>query len=131
MCEAVRFEISEAPPHFGICHCRRCQRRTGTAFSMTAGLPPASLTIVSGEDRIRWYDPGDGGWTKGFCGECGSALFTRKPGADHPTAVRMGAIDEEFGAEPAFHQFTSYAPAWAPVPDDGLPQYPEGIPTGD
>ncbi len=128
MCEAVRYEVSEAPPGFGVCHCKRCQRRTGTASSMSAPLAPGSLTITQGEGSIHWYDPGDGGWIKGFCGECGSALFTCRPGTDVPAAVRMGTFDEDFGVQPAFHQFTDYAPSWAPVPDDGLPNYPERYP---
>jgi hypothetical protein len=128
MCEAVRFEVAEAPPGCGVCHCKRCQRRTGTAFSMTAPIGPGQLTITAGEDAIRWYDPGDGGWIKAFCGTCGSALFTRNPAVEHVTAVRMGAFDTDFGARPMFHQFTDYAPPWGPVPDDGLPRFPERIP---
>lgn len=131
MCEAVRFEVSEVPSGIGVCHCKRCQRRTGTAFAMSAPLAPGSLTITEGEPSIRWYDPADGGWIKGFCGECGSALLTRRPDADQPTAVRMGAFDEDFGARPVFHQYCDFAPAWSPVPDDGAPRYPERIPPGE
>ena len=36
LCEGVRFEVSE-PLHGALyCHCTRCQRRTGTAFSVSA-----------------------------------------------------------------------------------------------
>jgi hypothetical protein len=40
MCEAIRFEISEPLPGALYCHCKRCQRRTGTAFSLTALTVP-------------------------------------------------------------------------------------------
>jgi len=96
---------------------------------MTAPIGPGALTLSAGEELVRWYDPADGGWLKAFCGECGSALFTRDPSRDHVTAVRMGAFDDEFGAAPRFHQFTDSAPAWAPVADDGLPRYPQRIPS--
>jgi len=39
----------------------------------------------------------------------------------------MGGFDEDPGVRPAFHQFTAYAPAWAPVPDDGLPRFEERV----
>src|SRR6266545_4922660 len=36
MCERVRFEIAEPLLGALYCHCKRCQRRTGSAFSVTA-----------------------------------------------------------------------------------------------
>ena len=39
----------------------------------------------------------------------------------------MGGFDDDPGVRPAFHQFTAYAPAWAPVPDDGLPRFEERV----
>ncbi|CAN5566756.1 hypothetical protein BH10ACT11_BH10ACT11_16510 [soil metagenome] len=98
---------------------------------MTAPVSPGALAITTGDDSVSWYDPGDGGWVKGFCGKCGSALFTRNPEYDQITAVRMGSFDDEFGAKPFFHQYTAYAPEWSPVPDDGLPQFAERIPAGE
>ena len=41
--------------------------------------------------------------------------------------MRMGGFDDDPGVRPAFHQFTAYAPAWAPVPDDGLPRFEERV----
>lgn len=43
-------------------------------------------------------------------------------------AFRMGALDEDPAIHPSVHQFTAYAPPWAPVPDDGLPTFPERFP---
>ena len=39
--------------------------------------------------------------------------------------VRLGAFDEDPGIRPAVHQFVAYAAPWEPIPDDGLPRYPE------
>ena len=39
--------------------------------------------------------------------------------------VRLGAFDEDPGIRPTVHQFVAYAAAWEPIPDDGLPRYPE------
>lgn len=39
----------------------------------------------------------------------------------------MGALDGDPGIRPAAHQFTDYAAPWYPVPDDGLPRFPERI----
>lgn len=126
-CGAVRWELSEAPIGSAYCHCKRCQRRTGTSVSVSALTATGSLTVTSGTDSIRAWKP-EGGWEKYFCCECGSALFTRHP--DHPEMVsmRMGGFDGDPGIRPGFHQFTAYAPPWAPVPDDGLPRFEERAP---
>jgi hypothetical protein len=124
-CGAVRFEVTEPPVGARYCHCTRCQRRTGTAASPSAALAPGSFRIVKGEDRLRAWKPEDG-FEKWFCGDCGSAMFSR--GRDDPDqiGVRMGAFDEDPGVRPSARQFVAYAAPWEPIPDDGLPRYPEG-----
>jgi len=43
-CGAVRFEISEPLLGSAYCHCRRCQRRTGTAASPSAAVKPGTFS---------------------------------------------------------------------------------------
>ena len=126
-CGAVRWELSAPPIGAAYCHCKRCQRRTGTSVSVSALVTPESLTITAGEDSLRSWAP-EGGWEKFFCGECGSAVLTRHPDNTDKVSVRMGGFDGDPGVRPGFHQFTAYAPAWAPVPDDGLPRFEERAP---
>ena len=38
-------------------------------------------------------------------------------------SIRLGTLDDDPGIRPQTHSFASDAPAWAPVPDDGLPRY--------
>lgn len=125
MCGAVRFEIAEPLLGALYCHCKRCQRRTGGPFSVSALTHPGSFTLTLGEDAVATYDPGDGGWLKSYCGSCGSQLFTTNPEDAELIAVRMGAIDGDPGVRPGVHQFVDYAAPWAPIPDDGLPRFPE------
>lgn len=124
-CGAVRFEVAAPLEAAGYCHCTRCQHRTGTAASITATVKPGSFRVVSGEDRMRAWKPADG-FEKWFCGDCGSALFSRNPDDHEQVGVRLGAFDSDPGVRPEWHQFVAYAAPWEPIPDDGLPRYPEG-----
>ena len=124
MCGGVRFELTEQPLGAAYCHCTRCQRRSGTAASPSARIDPQTLRITSGEELIRSYQPDDG-FAKLFCGECGSALFSRSPDGS-TMGVRLGAFDGDPGVRPQWRQFVAYAAPWEPIPDDGLPRYPEG-----
>ena len=126
-CGAVRFEVTEPLVSASYCHCTRCQRRTGTASSANARLAPGSLRITTGEDELRAWAPA-GGMEKVFCGRCGSALFARRPGGEI-LGVRLGAIDGDPGIRPQWHQYVAYAAPWQPLPDDGLPRYPESRPS--
>ena len=128
-CGAVAFQVTEALQSAVYCHCTRCQRRTGTAASASARVAADSFTITRGQDRLRAWKP-EGGAEKWFCGECGSALFSRNPNAAHRVAVRLGAFDSDPGIRPGAHQFIAYAAVWEPLPDDGLPRYPESQAAG-
>jgi hypothetical protein len=125
MCGATRLEISSPLLGAVYCHCRRCQKRTGSAASASALTQPGSFAIVQGEEAVVTYDPGDGGWLKSFCRECGSQLFTTHPEQPELVAVRMGALDGDPGVRPGIRQFVDYAAVWEPIPDDGLPRHPE------
>src|SRR3954454_9946473 len=93
MCEGVRFEVTEPLLGALYCHCKRCQRRTGSAFSVTALTVPGSSRVTEGEALVRRWDPGDGGWIKAFCGECGSQVFTTHPENPELISIRVGALD--------------------------------------
>jgi len=71
LCGGVRFEVREPLVSASYCHCTRCQRRTGTAASAQARVAPGSLRVTAGDDLIRTYDPGGGGFFK---------LFSRRAG---------------------------------------------------
>jgi hypothetical protein len=41
----------------------------------------------------------------------------------------MGALDADAGIRPSAHQFSDYAGPWDPIPGDGLPRFPERLPS--
>jgi hypothetical protein len=42
-------------------------------------------------------------------------------------SIRLGAFDGDPGIRPSVRQFVAYAASWEPIPDDGLPRYPESV----
>ncbi len=128
LCGSVRFEVTEPLVSAGYCHCTRCQRRTGSAASVSARIVPGSLRLTSGEELIRSFDP-PVGFKKAFCSACGGALWAQSPADPEVMFVRMGTFDADPGIKPAYRQFVAYAAPWEPIPDDGLPRYPERVPS--
>lgn len=93
---------------------------------MQARVAPGSLRVLAGEELVRQYVPTDG-WAKCFCSVCGSALWSRDP-ATGALGVRLGAFDGDPGVRPSYRQYVAYAAVWEPIPEDGLPRFPEGRP---
>jgi hypothetical protein len=127
-CGAVRFALSEPPTGAIYCHCGRCQARTGTAAAPSARVAPGSVTVTGGAEHLRDWTL-ETGLAKSFCGLCGSHLFARAPDTGEVVVVRMAAFDGDSGVRPSARQFVAYAADWEPIPDDGLPRYPERVPS--
>jgi hypothetical protein len=123
-CGAVRFEVTEAPRMASYCHCKVCQRRTGSAVAANAHPVPGSFRIVAGTDRLRSWTSAAGG-EKFFCGDCGSPIYANNPNHPDSIGIRMGTFDDDPGLRPSARQFVAYAAPWEPIPDDGLPRHPE------
>jgi hypothetical protein len=120
-CGTVRYEIDASPVDAVYCHCTRCQRRTGTGAGASAQVAPGSFRLVEGEQALRAWKPVDGA-EKWFCGECGSGIFSKN---GEVIGVRLGSFDGDPGIRPSVRQYVAYAAPWEPIPDDGLPRFPE------
>jgi hypothetical protein len=124
LCGKVRFEITAPLVVAGYCHCTRCQRRTGTGSSVSARIAPGSLHVTTGQDRVKSWRPPDG-FAKVFCADCGGALWSQSQEDPEVIAVRMGTFDADPGIRPSYRQYVAYAARWEPIPEDGLPRFPE------
>ncbi len=125
LCGRVRFRVTGPLGEAGYCHCTRCQKRTGTSSSANVSVDADAFELLAGEGLIRCWRHPDGGFEKCFCGECGAHLFSRDPEGRRGPGIRIGAFDSDPGVEMSYRQFVAYAPAWEPIPADGLERFPE------
>ncbi|MFL5875985.1 MAG: GFA family protein [Solirubrobacteraceae bacterium] len=123
-CGAVRYEVTAPLLRASYCHCKRCQRRSGASASANAHPAEGAFRVVQGAEKLRMWQP-EGGGEKWFCGECGSAMFGRNPSHAEPIGIRMGSFDSGPGIRPSARQFVRFAAPWEPIPEDGLPRFPE------
>jgi hypothetical protein len=52
-------------------------------------------------------------------------MFGSNPGHPESIGIRMGTFDDDPGIRATVRQFVAYAAAREPVPNDGLPTFPE------
>ena len=128
LCGKVRYEITAPLVFAGYCHCTRCQRRTGSGAAVSGRVAPGSLRVLAGQELIKAFRPPDG-FAKAFCVSCGGALWAQSQKDPEVKSVRLGTFDGDPGIRPSYRQYVAYAAPWEPIPDDGLPRFPEARPS--
>jgi hypothetical protein len=53
LCGRVRYTVTGEPAFSGLCHCRNCQRYTGSAFEALIAFPAASVSV---QGELKAYD---------------------------------------------------------------------------
>ncbi|WP_349678472.1 GFA family protein [Marinimicrobium sp. UBA4509] len=110
LCGAVRFEVQGGFDSFYLCHCKHCQKDTGSAHAANLFSLSASLTWLSGSDSVTTFRLQGTRHSKSFCQLCGSAL----PISDGTglLVVPAGCLDTEVSIQPTAHIFTSSKAVW-------------------
>jgi len=117
LCGAIRFDVADALRPPDACHCTLCRKQSGHFWASTDVL--RSALTIHGEDRLRWYQSSEK-VRRGFCSDCGSALFWDPIGRDR-IAVAMGAFDAPTGTSLHLHIFVAEKGDYYDLAD-GLPQ---------
>jgi hypothetical protein len=123
-CGAVRYAVTAPPLQLYVCHCRECQRQSGSAFGMSLIVPRAAFAVTKGTARS-WSGTTDSGraMTCFFCPACGARLWHARNGMD-TVSVKAGTLDVPVDFACAVHIWTSRRLPGVVVPA-GAEQYPE------
>ncbi len=117
LCGAVRYEASERPKKVPYCHCKMCQRWSGSVLASWADFGRDGIRCTKGE--ITYYRSSD--YTeRGFCAECGSSLVQRPLDGDW-FAVATGSLDDSEAFLPDEHCGIESQVSWLNI-DDRLPR---------
>ena len=123
LCGGVRYESAGEPLFSLLCHCRDCQRQSGSAFIAAMRVPVAGFRITKGEPKLH-VRPSDAGnqVTLAFCGECGSPLFIRVSARPDIVGLRVGSLDDPSEFHPEADIFVNSAQPWDHL-NPALPKY--------
>ncbi len=114
LCGAIRYKASVSTSENLYCHCRMCQRWTGSVVACSAIIPKSALKITKGEPK---YYRSSGFVERGFCPDCGSPLFYR-PIKDDWLAIQTGTLDNPELAPPVGHYGVEGRISWLKIEDD-------------
>lgn len=121
-CAAIRYKLTASPLIVHACHCRDCQRVTGSGFVIniwiekqfveTNAAIPKSLTLRGGSGKDHEVF---------FCDKCGTCVWSRyhiAPG--EALFVRAGTLDKPEAVRPDVHIFTRSKLPWLDLPEGVL-----------
>ncbi|MGI9406314.1 MAG: GFA family protein [Hyphomicrobiaceae bacterium] len=117
-CGDVRFECPDEPDELYVCHCRECQRQSGSAFGISFITRWDDLRLTQGEPQ-HWTRPTDSGGTVqcAFCPSCGSRLWHRPDDADDIVSIKGGTLDQPVDVSAATHIWTTRKMPGVAIPD--------------
>ena len=123
LCGAVEYQIDSELGPIVYCHCSRCRKATGSAFTAVSPVASADFHIVKGGEYLRSYRS-ESGFHRAFCGNCGSPIIGKRESLPETVRVRIGTLDTPSYAKVSSHIFVGSKAEWENIPDDA-PQYQE------
>ena len=125
-CRLIRYRMQTAPLIVHCCHCRWCQRETGTAFALNAVIEAERLVHLQSEPQIIDTPSQSGRGQKiARCPSCRMALWSNYSGAGPILRfVRVGTLDSPDALPPDIHIYTSSKQPWVVLPP-GVAAVPE------
>jgi hypothetical protein len=117
-CGNVRYRLTGKPMIVHACHCRWCQRETGTAHALNAVYEADRVVHAANEPEIIDTPSASGkGQRIARCPRCKVAVWSNYPQAGPIVRfVRVGTMDEPDHCPPDIHIFTSSKQPWFVLP---------------
>ena len=122
-CGAVRYTLEGVPLAVAACHCTRCQRQSGSAFSVNLVFKASAVTVTG--TLAAYDDPETSSGApvrREFCAACGSPIRSVPAANPRIVAIKAGTADEPGGLAPTLHIWTRSKLPWVEIPA-ALPQF--------
>jgi hypothetical protein len=125
-CQFVRYRMTGRPLIVHCCHCRWCQRESGSAFAHNAMIEADRVALLCGEvEAVATPSASGKGQRISRCLECRVALWSNYAGGGELIRfVRVGTLDDPDSMPPDIHIYTASKQPWVSLPA-GVPAVPE------
>ncbi|MFK8049720.1 MAG: GFA family protein [Halioglobus sp.] len=130
LCGKIRYTLSDDPAMVAACHCKNCQKQTGTAYSVLLGMAATSVSIDQGELKT-YEDTGTSGMPveRKFCGDCGSPVLSKAKAIDGLLFIKGGTLDDTSGLTVGAEIWCDSRADWSTLGED-VAKMPGNPPAG-
>jgi len=116
-CGEVRYRLTSEPLFVHCCHCRNCQRQTGSAFVINLLIEADRVELLAGDPQpVEVPRDADKEQRIYRCPICQVAVYSDY-GRPEVLFVRGGTLDEPSGVTPDVHIYTRSKVGWVTLPD--------------
>ena len=113
----MRYALTGEPLVVHCCHCRNCQRQTGSAFVINLLIEADRVELLAGEPQPVDVARDDGSVQRIYrCPICQVAVFSEYTRPE-VRFVRAGTLDDPSTVSPDVHIFTRSKVPWVELPD--------------
>lgn len=123
-CGAVRYRLKAAPLGVYACHCKDCQRFSGTTHTMSMVVNAGDADIIAG--TLAGFDKAaDSGRTVRMlgCAACGTKIWNEPLSSPALLILKPGTLDDASWARPVGNIWTDRALPWVEI-DRSQPNFP-------
>ena len=96
LCGAVRYRVTGKPAFASVCHCKFCQRRSGSAFSIVVAFDEQCVEFTQG--KLAEYEhrsDESGRWLRmNFCPHCGTSVSHTAQARPGLRSIAGGTFDD-------------------------------------
>jgi hypothetical protein len=114
-CGQLKVACATEPVKVSLCHCRACQKRTGSAFGVAAFFSRRNVEIEGRDSLYRRSSDSGHDIVFHFCSDCGSTVYwepQRKPGT---VAVAVGAFADPTFLAPSQVVYGEHRHSWVVI----------------
>ena len=117
-CGQVRYRLTSPPMFVHCCHCRDCQRQTGSAFAINALIETDRVERPAGQTEPANL-PTESGRPHEVhrCPVCRTTLWSHYGGRQAVSFVRVGTLDSPELLAPDVHIFVRSKLPWVTLPE--------------
>lgn len=125
-CGQASITVQGDPLMHGVCHCTNCQRRTGSAFGISAYFARSSVLAQTGQTTVYAFHhvAQDHDQERHFCSRCGTTLFWTLTALPDRIGIAGGCFADAGLPEPSYSVTHRKKAAWLTLPQDWK-VYPE------
>jgi hypothetical protein len=112
LCGAVRYSGDAEPIFVAVCHCRDCQKHTGSAFAFLIEIPKTALKVQGALKTFTSLADSGRPILRHFCAECGSSIAAEGTIQSGLIILNGGTLDDPNSIMPSMEIYHDRALPW-------------------
>ena len=116
-CGQLSVTMEGDPLMHGLCHCRQCQKMSGSAFTFSGYWPRSAVKNMSGDASCYRKESESGRWLDVyFCPTCAGKVYWHLEFNPDVIGLPLGAFDSQTFPPPVYSLWHDTKQKWMEVP---------------